>query len=72
MSEWTNIKLLEIFKMTATRIDFDLLIADSVLRKHTGARCELADLARLPEHARRKNTHHRDVKKDAKRSCFIP
>jgi hypothetical protein len=53
MSEWSNRKLLELLKMAATRIDFDELIVDGVLRKH-GARYELLDLARLPEHARRK------------------
>jgi hypothetical protein len=37
----------------ATPIDFDQLIADGVLRKH-GARFELLDLARLPEHASRR------------------
>ena len=53
MTEWTSRKLLEILKMAATPIAFDQLIADGVLRKH-GARYELLDLARLPEHARRK------------------
>jgi hypothetical protein len=53
MTEWTNRTLLEILKMAATPIDFDQLIADGILRKH-GARYELLDLARLPEHARRK------------------
>jgi hypothetical protein len=53
MTEWTNRTLLEILKMAATPIDFDQLIADGVLRRH-GAKYELLDLARLPEHARRK------------------
>jgi hypothetical protein len=53
VTEWSNRKLLELLKMAATPIDFDQLIADGVLRKH-GGRYELLDLARLPEHARRK------------------
>jgi hypothetical protein len=53
MTDWTDWKLLELLKIAATLIDFDQLIADGVLRKH-GARYELLDLTRLPEHARRK------------------
>jgi hypothetical protein len=53
MTDWTNKTLLELIKLAATSIDFDQLIADGVLRKH-GKRYELLDLARLPEHARRK------------------
>jgi predicted outer membrane protein len=53
VTDWSNSKLLELLKMAATPIDFDQLIADRVLRKH-GAKYELLDLARLPEHARRK------------------
>jgi hypothetical protein len=53
MTIWSDKKLLEILKMAATPIDFKQLIADGVLRRH-GAKYELLDLARLPEHARRK------------------
>jgi hypothetical protein len=53
MSVWNDRRLLEILRLAATPIDFDQLIADGVLRKH-GPRYELLDLARLPEHARRK------------------
>jgi hypothetical protein len=82
MTEWTNRKLLEILKMAATPIDFDQLIADGVLRKH-GARYELLDLARLPEHARRQiriittsrktpNPHHHDIQEDTESRGFVP
>ena len=53
MTDWTDKTLLELIKLAASPIDFDQLIADGVLRKH-GKRYELLDLARLPEHARRK------------------
>jgi hypothetical protein len=53
MTDWTDKTLLELIKLAATPIDFDQLIADWDLRKH-GKRHELLDLARLPEHARRK------------------
>jgi hypothetical protein len=53
MTDWTDKTLLELIKRAATPIDYDQLIADGVLRKH-GRRYELLDLARLPEHARRK------------------
>jgi hypothetical protein len=53
MTDWTDRTLLELIKLAATPIDFDHLIADGVLRKH-GKRYELLNLARLPEHARRK------------------
>ena len=53
MTAWSDKKLLELLRMAATPIDFDQLIADGVLRRH-GAKYELLDLARLPEHARRK------------------
>jgi hypothetical protein len=53
MTAWSDKKLLALLKMAATRIDFDQLIADGVLRRH-GAKYELLDLARLPENARRK------------------
>jgi hypothetical protein len=53
VTDWSNSKLLELLKLAATPIDFDHLIAEGVLRKH-GAKYELLDLARLPEHARRK------------------
>jgi hypothetical protein len=53
MTDWNDRILLELLKMAATPIDFDQLIADRILRRH-GARYELLDLARLPEHARRK------------------
>jgi hypothetical protein len=53
MIDWTDQTLLELIKLAASPIDFDQLIADGVLRKH-GKRYELLDLARLPEHARRK------------------
>ena len=53
MTDWNDETLLELIKSAATPIAFDRLIADGVLRKH-GARYELLDLARLPEHARRK------------------
>ena len=53
MTAWSDEKLLELLKMAATPIDFDQLIADGVLRRH-GAKYELLDLARLPEHARHK------------------
>jgi hypothetical protein len=53
VTAWTNKKLLELIKTAATPVDIDELIANGVLRKH-GARYELLDLARLPEHARRK------------------
>jgi hypothetical protein len=53
VTDWNNRKLLELLEMAATPIDFDRLIADGALRKH-GAKYELLDLARLPEHARRK------------------
>ena len=53
MTDWSDNNLLELLKMAATPIDFDQLIADGVLRRH-GAKYELLDLARLPEHARRK------------------
>jgi hypothetical protein len=59
MTDWTDKTLLELIKLAATPIDFDQLIADGVLRKH-GKRYELLDLARLPEHARRKNPHYHD------------
>jgi hypothetical protein len=52
-TDWNDKTLLRILKLAATPIDFDQLIADGVLRKH-GSRYELLDLARLPEHARRK------------------
>jgi hypothetical protein len=52
-TDWNDPQLLKLLKMAATPIDFDQLIADRVLRKHAG-RYELLDLARLPEHARRK------------------
>jgi hypothetical protein len=53
MTTWNDKELLEILTMAATQIDFKKLIANGVLCKH-GARYELLDLARLPEHARRK------------------
>jgi hypothetical protein len=53
MTDWNDKKLLELIKLAASPVDFDQLIAAGVLRKH-GARYELLDLARLPEHARRK------------------
>jgi hypothetical protein len=53
MTDWNDKTLLNLIETAATPIDFDRLIADGVLRKH-GARYELLDLARLPEHARRK------------------
>jgi hypothetical protein len=53
MTDWNDRHLLELLKMEATPIDFDRLTSDGVLRKH-GGRYELLDLARLPEHARRK------------------
>jgi hypothetical protein len=53
MAGWNDERLHELLKIAATPIDFDQLIADRVLRKH-GGRYELLDLARLPEHARRK------------------
>ena len=53
MTDWTDKTLLELIKPAATPIDCEQLIADGVLRKH-GKRYELLDLARLPEHARRK------------------
>jgi hypothetical protein len=52
-TDWNDRELLKLLKMAATPIDFDQLIADRVLRKHAG-RYELLNLARLPEHARRK------------------
>jgi predicted outer membrane protein len=53
MTDWTDKTLLQLIKLAATPIDFDQLIAAGVLRKH-GKRYELLNLARLPEHARRK------------------
>jgi hypothetical protein len=53
MTDWNDGKLLELIKLAATPINFDQLIAYGVLRKH-GAGYELLDLARLPEHARRR------------------
>jgi hypothetical protein len=53
MVNWNDKKLLKLIAIAATPIDFDTLIASGVLRKH-GARYELLDLERLPEHARRK------------------
>jgi hypothetical protein len=53
MTDWSDRTLLELLNIAATPIDFDQLIADGVLRKH-GAKYELLDLARLPEHARLK------------------
>ncbi len=53
MTAWNDKRLLELIKMASATINFDQLIADGVLRQH-GAKYELLDLARLPEHARRK------------------
>jgi hypothetical protein len=53
VTDWNDNTLHELIKVAAKPIDFDQLIADGVLRKH-GAKYELMDLARLPEHARRK------------------
>jgi hypothetical protein len=53
MTEWTVNTLLELIKMAAAPVNFDQLIANGVLRKY-GTRYEVLDLARLPEHARRK------------------
>jgi hypothetical protein len=53
MTDWNDKTFLKLIKMAATPIDFDQLIAEGVLRKH-GAKYELLDLAKLPEHARRK------------------
>ncbi len=53
MTDSNDETLVELIKSAATPIAFDQLTADGVLRKH-GARYELLNLARLPEHARRK------------------
>jgi hypothetical protein len=53
MTHWNDKTLVKLIEMAATPIDFDQLIADGVLRRH-GGKYELLDLARLPEHARRK------------------
>lgn len=53
MTDWNDKAFLKLIKMAATPVDYDNLIANGVLRRH-GRRYELLDLARLPEHARRK------------------
>jgi hypothetical protein len=43
-----------------TRIDFESLMAEGILGKRKGAWYEVLDMARLPEHARKRIRETRD------------